>query len=79
MLTTISLVIIFFCFLFIVMCKRIHLKWFAKGLMCVGMIAIIAKLAAPKHADMGLDVLLVIMAYLTCHGTLIVYKRGTYK
>ena len=79
MITNICLIVIFFCFLFMVMNRRVDLKWFAKGLMCVGMLAIIAVLAVPIHHGVLMDGLFAIMAFLTCYGTTLIYKRGSYK
>jgi hypothetical protein len=79
MITNISLIIIGLCFLFIVMNRRIDLKWFAKGIMCIGMILIIGVLAIPKHHDILMDGLFVVMAFLTCYGTIFIYKKGSYQ
>ena len=79
MITNICLSIIGFCFLFMVMNRRVDLKWFAKGIMCIGMLLIIAVLAVPKHHDILMDGLFTIMAFLTCYGTTLIYKRGSYK
>ena len=40
---------------------------------------IIAVLAVPKHHDILMDGLFAIMAFLTCYGTTLIYKRGSYK
>ena len=79
MITNICLSIIGFCFLFMVMNRRVDLKWFAKGIMCIGMLLIIAVLAEPKHHDILMDGLFAIMAFLTCYGTTLIYKMGSYK
>ena len=79
MITNICLSIIGFCFLFMVMNRRVDLKWFAKGLMCVGMLAIVGVLSIPKHHDTIMDVLFIVIAFLTAYGTTLIYKRGSYK
>ena len=79
MITNICLIVIFFCFLFMVMNRRVDLKWFAKGLMCVGMLLIIAVLAVPTQRDTLMDGLFVITAFLACYRTRSIYKRGSYK
>ncbi len=79
MITNICLSIIGFCFLFMVMNRRVDLKWFAKGLMCIGMLAIVGVLSIPKHHDTIIDVLVIVIAFLTCYGTTLIYKRGSYK
>lgn len=79
MITNICLSIIGFCFLFMVMNRRVDLKWFAKCIMCVGMLLIVGVIAVPKHHDILMDGLFAIMAFLTCHGTTLIYKRGSYK
>ena len=79
MITNICLIVIFFCFLFMVMNRRVDLKWFAKGLMCVGMLTIVGALSIPKHHDAIVDVLFIIIAFLTVYGTTLIYKRGSYK
>ena len=79
MITNICLSIIGFCFLFMVMNRRVDLKWFAKGIMCIGMLLIIAVLAVPKHHDTTMDVLFIVIAFLTAYGTTLIYKRGSYK
>ena len=62
-----------------VMNRRVDLKWFAKGLMCIGMLAIVGVLSIPKHHDMIMDVLFIVIAFLTAYGTALIYKRGSYK
>lgn len=79
MITNICLIVIFFCFLFMVMNRRVVLKWFAKGLMCIGMLAIVGALSAPKHHDTTMDVLFIVIAFLTAYGTTLIYKIGSYK
>ena len=79
MITNICLIVIFFCFLFMVMNRRVDLKWFAKGLMCVGMLAIVGVLSIPKHHNTIVDALFVVIAFLTVYGTTLIYKRGCYK
>ena len=79
MITNICLSIIGFCFLFMVMNRRVDLKWFAKGLMCIGMLAIVGVLSIPKHHDTMMDVLFIVIAFLTAYGTTLIYKRGSYK
>lgn len=79
MITNICLSIIGFCFLFMVMNRRVDLKWFAKGLMCIGMLAIVGVLSIPKHHDTIMDVLFIVIAFLTAYGTTLIYKRGSYK
>ena len=79
MITNICLSIIGFCFLFMVMNKRVDLKWFAKGIMCIGMLLIIAVLAVPTHRDTLMDGLFAITAFLACYRTTSIYKRGCYK
>ena len=78
MITNICLIVIFFCFLFMVMNRRVDLKWFAKGLMCVGMLAIVGALSIPKHHDI-IGVLFIVIAFLTAYGTILIYKMGSYK
>lgn len=75
MITYICLAVLFLCFAFIVLNKRIKIYWFIKGLMCVGMLTIIAASAAPKHHTTAMDLLLVIMTLLTVYGTQLFYKR----
>ena len=79
MITNICLIVIFFCFLFMVMNKRIQLLWFAKGLMCIGMLAILGVLSIPKHHDTIMDILFTVFAFLASYGTALIYKRGGYK
>ena len=79
MITNFCLSIIGFCFLFMVMNRRVDLKWFAKGLMCIGMLAIVGVLSIPKHHDTMMDVLFIVIAFLTAYGTTLIYKRGSYK
>ena len=79
MITNICLIVIFFCFLFMVMNRRVDLKWFAKGLMCIGMLTIVGVLSIPKHHGTIIDVLFIVIAFLTAYGTTLIYKRGGYK
>ena len=79
MITNICLIIIFLCFAFMVMNKRIQLLWFAKGLMCIGMLAILGALSIPKHYNTIMDVLFVVFAFLASYGTSLIYKMGSYK
>ena len=79
MITNICLSIIGFCFLFTVMNRRVDLKWFAKGIMCIGMLLIIAVLAVPTQRDTLMDGLFAITAFLACYRTRSIYKRGSYK
>ena len=79
MITNICLIVIFFCFLFMVMNRRVDLKWFAKGLMCIGMLAIVGVLSIHKHHDTIMDVLFIVIAFLAAYGTTLIYKRGGYK
>lgn len=79
MITNICLIVIFFCFLFMVMNRRVDLKWFAKGLMCVGMLTIVGVLSTHKHHNTIADVLFIVIAFLTAYGTTLIYKRGNYK
>ena len=79
MIANICLIVIFFCFLFMVMNRRVDLKWFAKGLMCVGMLTIVGVLSIPKHLSTITDVLSIVIAFLTVYGTTLIYKRGSYK
>ncbi len=79
MITNICLSIIGFCFLFMVMNRRVDLKWLAKGIMCIGMLLIIAVLAVPTQRDTLMDGLFVITAFLACYRTTSIYKRGCYK
>lgn len=79
MIANICLIVIFFCFLFMVMNRRVDLKWFAKGLMCVGMLTVVGVLSIPKHLSTITDVLSIVIAFLTVYGTTLIYKRGSYK
>ena len=79
MITNICLIVVFFCFLFIVMNRRVDLKWFAKGLMCVGMLTVVGVLSIPKHTSAITDVLSIVIAFLTAYGTTLIYKRGSYR
>ena len=79
MITNICLSIIGFCFLFMVMNGRVDLKWLAKGIMCIGMLLIIAVLAVPTHRDTLMDGLFAIIAFLACYRTISIHKRGSYK
>ena len=80
MITNICLIVIFFCFLFMVMNRKIELLWFAKGLMCISMLTIVGVLSIPKyHHDTIMDVLFIVIAFLTAYGTILIYKRGSYK
>ena len=79
MITNICLIVIFFCFLFMVMNRRVDLKWFAKGIVCVGMLLIITILAVPTQRDTLMDGLFAITAFLACYRTTSIYKRGCYK
>ena len=79
MITNICLIVIFFCFLFMVMNRRVDLEWFAKGLMCIGMLTIVGVLSMPKHHDTIADFLFIVIAFLTAYGTTLIYKRGSYK
>ena len=77
MITNSCLIVIFFCFLFMVMNRRVDLKWFEKGLMCIGMLTIVGVLSIPKHHhDTIIDVLFIVIAFLTAYGTTLIYKRG---
>ena len=62
-----------------VMNRRVDLKWFAKGLMCIGMLATVGVLSIPKHHNTIIDVLVIVIAFLTAYGTTLIYKRGSYK
>ena len=79
MITNICLSIIGFCFLFMVMNRRVDLKWLAKGIMCIGMLTIVGVLSIPKHHDTIMDVLFIVIAFLTAYGTTLIYKRGGYR
>ena len=79
MISNICLIVIFFCFLFMVMNRRVDLKWFAKGLMCVGMLSIVGVLSIPKYHGTIADALFIVIAFLTTYGTTLIYKRGGYK
>ena len=79
MIINICLVIMFFCFAFIVLNRRIQLFWFAKGLMCIGMLSIVGMLAIPKHHDTIMEVFFIVMSFLVSYGTLFVYRIGVYK
>lgn len=79
MIANICLIVIFFCFLFMVMNRRVDLKWFAKGLMCVGMLTVVGVLSIPKHLSTITNVLSIVIAFLTVYGTTLIYKRGSYK
>ena len=79
MITNICLSIIGFCFLFMVMNRRVDLKWFAKGIMCIGMLLIIAVLAVPTQRDTLMGGLFAIMAFLACYRATSIHKRGSYK
>ena len=79
MIINICLIVIFFCFLFMVMNRRVDLKWFAKGLMCIGMLAIVGVLSIPKHHNTIAGALFIVIAFLTAYGTTLIYKRGSYK
>lgn len=76
MIANICLIVIFFCFLFMVMNRRVDLKWFAKGLMCVGMLTVVGVLSIPKHISTITEVLSIVIAFLTVYGTTLIYKRG---
>ena len=76
MIANICLIVIFFCFLFMVMNRRVDLKWFAKGLMCVGMLTVVGVLSIPKHLSTITNVLSIVIAFLTVYGTTLIYKRG---
>ena len=79
MIIDICLIVIFFCFLFMVMNRRVDLEWFAKGLMCIGMLTIVGVLSMPKYQDTIADFLFIVIAFLTTYGTTLIYKRGSYK
>ena len=79
MIANICLIVIFFCLLFMVMNRRVDLKWLAKGIMCIGMLLIIAVLAVPTQRDTLMDGLFAITAFLACYRTRSIYKRGCYK
>ena len=79
MIANICLIVIFFCLLFMVMNRRVDLKWLAKGIMCIGMLLIIAVLAVPARRDTLMDGLLAITAFLACYRTRSIYKMGSYK
>ena len=79
MIIDICLIVIFFCFLFMVMNRRVDLEWFAKGLMCIGMLTIVGVLSMPKYHDTIADFLFIVIAFLTVYGTTLIYKRGSYK
>ena len=79
MIINICLIVIFFCFLFMVMNRRVDLKWLAKGLMCIGMLTIVGVLSMPKHHDTIADFLFIVIAFLAVYGTTLIYKRGSYK
>ena len=79
MITNFCLFIIFICFAFMVMNHRVKLLWFAKGLMCVGMLSILGVMSIPKHHDTIMDILFIVFAFLASYGTSLIYKRGAYK
>lgn len=79
MIIKISLVIVFLCFASIALNPRIKVKWFAKFIMCVGMINIIGVVASEKYGHQYEASLFVVFAFLFSYATLIIHKRGTYK
>ena len=79
MIINICLIVIFFCSLFMVMNRRVDLKWFAKGLMCISMLTIVGVLSMPKYHNTIADFLFIVIAFLTVYGTTLIYKRGSYK
>lgn len=79
MIADISLVVIFSCFTFITMCSKVQLRWIAKAVMCIGMIAVIGNFATQKDVEPTIEILFAVFAFLTMYATFFIYKRGSYK
>ena len=45
----------------------------------IALLAIVGVLSIPKHHDTIMDVLFIVIAFLTAYGTSLIYKRGSYK
>lgn len=61
------------------MCSRVQLKWIAKAVMCIGMIAVIGNFATQKDVEPTIEILFAVFAFLTMYATFFIYKRGSYK
>lgn len=79
MIVTASLIVIWICFASIALNPRIQVKWFAKGVMCIGMINIIGVLAVDEYKIQSEQGLFVVFAFLFFYATIIIHRRGTYK
>ena len=79
MITNICLIVIFVCFSFLVLNKRVKMLWFAKFIMCLMMISSIGMMAMPKHHDILQDIFFVGLAFIISLGTKHIYMKGSYK
>lgn len=79
MIIKISLVVLLICFASIALNPRVDVKWFAKAVMCFGIMNIIGMLASEAYRDESQSGLFAVIAFLFAYGTCIIHKRGTYK
>lgn len=79
MIIKISLVILLICFASIALNPRVKVRWFAKAIMCFGIMNIIGTLASETYLYESQSGLFAVIAFLFAYGTCIVHKRGTYK
>lgn len=81
MIANISLVVIFLCAFFIVVCSilnKIQLYPSTKGILCISMLSIIGVLSGDFHnySDVSLDIVLSSLCFLIIRQTCVAYKRG---
>jgi len=81
MLTTLSLIAVFACSIFIVVCSilnKIELYPSTKGILCFIMLSTIGSMTKNLHsyADMSVDLLVVALSLFMIRQTYVGYKRG---
>lgn len=81
MLTTLSLIAVFACSIFIVVCSilnKIELYPSTKGILCFIMLSTIGTMTKSFHsyADMSVDLLVVALSLFMIRQTYVGYKRG---
>lgn len=79
MIVNASLILIWFCFASIALNPRVKVRWFAKMVMCIGMVNIIGVLAIDQYKLQSQQGLFAVFAFLFAYATVIIHKRGTYK
>lgn len=84
MLINICLIVIFGCLTFIVLSKKIEMKWFAKLVMCFMMISIIGIGASlnskfTEFEDISWNIFFACLAFLSSFVTYWTQKRGGYR